>query len=48
VPPAICPTRPGCASHKYLQIKARHLGIPANELPDLDKLKTVFARENTA
>jgi hypothetical protein len=48
MPPAICLIRPRCASHDYLQIKARHLGIPANELPDLDELKTAFARENTA
>jgi hypothetical protein len=34
--------------HKYLQIKARHLDFPAKELPDLDELKTAFAREDRA
>jgi hypothetical protein len=32
--------------HKYLQIKAKHLDLPAEELPDLDELKTTFARED--
>jgi hypothetical protein len=34
--------------HKYLRIKARHLDLPAEELPTLDELKTAFGREDTA
>ena len=32
--------------HKYLEIKARHLNLPTEELPELDELKMAFVREH--